>query len=125
MTTATTMLNGKTANEMRALLASGQVRSNAVIDYLRSKDKLRVPSQTLLDELTAGTAAKPAPKAAPAANGLLSKTGKPLHGAAKAKAQAKAAASSHVLSEAERLAEVATVASAMAGLIKRLAELAG
>ena len=73
-TNAQVSLNGKTANELRELIAAKTVTAKVVVEFLRAKPKLRVPSQKLLEELTgAKPASEPkaektkAPEAAPEA----------------------------------------------------------
>jgi len=64
--TATTTLAGKSAGELRALLAAKEVTAKAVIAHLAGKEKLRAPSKALLDELKGVKPAAAPAKAEPA-----------------------------------------------------------
>ena len=72
-TNAQVSLNGKTANELRELIAAKTVTAKVVVEFLQAKPKLRVPSQKLLEELTGKPASEPksektkAPEPAPEA----------------------------------------------------------
>lgn len=57
-------LLGKTADQIRELLAAKKTTKSDVIAYLQGRDSLRAPSKKLLAELTDGTPPEPAPVAA-------------------------------------------------------------
>ena len=56
-------LNGKTANEIREMIAARTVTAKAVVAYLEGKASLRAPSAKLLAELKGEAPAKAEPKA--------------------------------------------------------------
>ena len=97
--TATTTLAGKSAKELRDLLATKAVTAKAVIAHLSAKETLRAPSQGLLDELR-GVKAAPAPAKAEAP---------------KAPAPAKAEKASNAVIEG-RTARVTALEAALAAL---------
>jgi hypothetical protein len=140
MAKTTTQLNGKTASELRTMLASGLTTSAAVVAYFETKDKLRAPSQALYDALTgSGDTAKAKVKPAPVhGDVLLDKNGKALKGAALDKrkaalrnqretagAERPTTGQARAANDADKLREVAEVAGAMFKLVTRLAEIAG
>jgi hypothetical protein len=60
MSATNTVLNGKTAGEIRELIAARTVTAKQVVAFLESKPKLRAPSAKLLAELKGAAPAKPA-----------------------------------------------------------------
>lgn len=58
-------LLGKTADQIRELLAAKTVKKSEVIAYLQGRESLRAPSKKLLNELTGGATPAPEPVAEP------------------------------------------------------------
>jgi hypothetical protein len=74
---ATTNLNGKTAAELRAVIASGEATKAEVLEYLVGKgENIRKPSRILRDEL-AGATPTPKPAATPTPKPAATPTPKP------------------------------------------------
>jgi hypothetical protein len=118
---STLSLHGKSAKEMRELIAARTVSEADVVAYLQSRESLRYPSRQLLKELT-GEDDEPAPRktATPAKAKPVTR---PLYGAAKAKHEAKVAGTHKIPStRMEALGEMALRIAELAKMWGELAE---